>query len=80
MLTGIVLVWSVAVFHDRPSAGTGIGFLLIAAGQAAGSPAVGALAGATDLTTAFLASAAMAVAAACLKPYSRDAIPGSDRP
>lgn len=59
MLTGVILVWSVAVFPERPSAGIGTGFLLIAVGQAVGSPVSGALAGATSLATAFLAFAAV---------------------
>lgn len=54
MLTGIVLVWSVAVFPERPSAGLGAGFLMIAVGQVVGSPVVGAIAGARSLTTAFV--------------------------
>jgi len=65
---------------EGQSAGAGAGVFLIAAGQAAGSPAAGALAGATDLATAFYASAALAVAAACLKPHAQDAALGSDRP
>jgi hypothetical protein len=41
MLTGIILVWSVAVFHERPSAGLGAAFLLIAVGQVFGTPIAG---------------------------------------
>src|SRR5215208_2426150 len=46
MLTGIILVWSVWVFHERPSAGLGAAFLLIAVGQVFGALTAGALAGA----------------------------------
>ncbi|CAN5128970.1 MFS transporter [soil metagenome] len=80
MLTGIILVWSVAVFHDRPSAGTGVGFLLIAIGQIVGSTVMGTIAGATSLTTAFYASAAISLAAAFLKPHPKDTITGGDHP
>jgi hypothetical protein len=38
MLTGIILVWAVSIFHERPSAGLGAGFLLIAVGQISGHP------------------------------------------
>jgi hypothetical protein len=37
-LSGVVLLPSVAVFSDRPSAGVGATFLLLAAGQTAGTP------------------------------------------
>lgn len=68
MLTGIILVWSVAVFSERPSAGLGAGFLLIAVGQAVGSPVAGALAGTTSLTLAFLAFALVTGLTALLRP------------
>lgn len=68
MITGIILIWSVTVFVDRPSAGLGAGFLLIAAGQAAGSPIAGSLADATSLSTAFLAFAAVPVVTALVRP------------
>lgn len=73
MLTGVVLVWSIAVFPERPSAGLGAGFLVIAVGQAAGSPAAGALAGATSPITAFYSFAAAAVLTACVRPRPDDA-------
>jgi predicted MFS family arabinose efflux permease len=68
LLSGVVLLWSVGVFSERPSAGLGAAFLLIAAGQAAGSPAAGTLAGATNPTTAFLSFAAVAVLTALIRP------------
>lgn len=67
MLTGVILVWAVAVFAERPSAGIGAAFLMIAAGQVAGSPAAGALAGATSLKTAFMVFAGLAVLTAAIK-------------
>jgi predicted MFS family arabinose efflux permease len=70
-LTGIVLVWSVAVFSDRPSAGLGAAFLLIAAGQAAGAPIAGTIAGATTLATTFIVFASVAVATTLVTPRRR---------
>ena len=70
MLTGILLVWSVAVFPERPSAGLGAGFLMFAVGQAVGSPVAGALAGATNLTVAFIAFAGLAILIALIRARS----------
>jgi predicted MFS family arabinose efflux permease len=72
MLTGVVLVWSVSVFRERPAAGLGAGFLLIAVGQAVGSPVAGALAGATSPPTAFFSFAVAALLTACVKPHPED--------
>jgi predicted MFS family arabinose efflux permease len=68
MLTGIILLWSVSVFHERPSAGLGAAFLLIAVGQVFGALTAGALAGAAGLIVTFWAFAAMAVVASLLSP------------
>lgn len=68
VLTGVVLVWSVGVFREIPSAGLGAGFLLIAVGQAVGSPAAGALAGTTSPATAFFSFAGVAVLTALVRP------------
>jgi predicted MFS family arabinose efflux permease len=73
MLTGIVLVWAVAVFHERPSAGLGAAFLLIAVGQVLGSPLAGALGDATSLETTFGLFAGVAVATAFIRPRAQDA-------
>ena len=70
VLTGVVLVWSVGVFREIPSAGLGTGFLLIAAGQAVGSPVAGALAVTTSPTTAFFSFAGVAVLTALVRPHS----------
>lgn len=72
MLTGVVLVWSVTVFRERPSAGLGAGFLLIAVGQMVGSPIAGALAGATSQATAFFSFAVAAVITAWVRPHLED--------
>lgn len=68
MLTGVILVWSVAVFPGRPSAGIGAGFLMIAVGQVAGSPVAGTIAGMTSLQTAFSLFAGLAVLTAAIIP------------
>ena len=68
MLTGIILVWSVAVFSERPSAGLGAAFLLIAVGQAIGAPMAGALAGATGMQVAFFVFAGLAALTALVRP------------
>jgi MFS family permease len=72
MLTGVVLLWSVSVFPERPAAGLGAGFLLIAVGQVVGSPVAGALAGTTSPATAFFSFAVAAVLTACVKPHPED--------
>lgn len=72
MLTGVILLWSVTVFPERPSAGLGAGFLLIAAGQAAGAPVAGGLAGATSMPAAFIAFAGLAVLLATIRPSRQD--------
>ena len=69
VLTGVVLVWSVGVFREIPSAGLGTGFLLIAVGQAVGSPVAGALAVTTSPTTAFFSFAGVAVLTALVRPH-----------
>ncbi len=68
MLTGVILVWSVSVFHERPSAGLGAAFLLIAVGQVFGALVAGAVAGTAGLVAAFWAFAAIAVGAAHISP------------
>jgi predicted MFS family arabinose efflux permease len=68
MLTGIILVWSVSVFQERPSAGLGAAFLLIAVGQVFGALAAGAVAGVTGLAATFWAFAGIAAAAALVRP------------
>src|SRR5215211_6376337 len=72
MLTGVVLVWSVGIFREIPSAGLGAGFLLIAIGQMVGSPVAGILAGTTSLATAFVSFAVIALLTACVRPHRLD--------
>jgi predicted MFS family arabinose efflux permease len=61
MLTGIILVWSVSVFQEWPSAGLGAAFLLIAVGQVFGTPVAGAVAGGAGLAVTFWTFAGIAV-------------------
>ena len=68
MLTGIILVWSVSVFREQPSAGLGAAFLIIAVGQVFGALAAGTVAEATGLVVTFWAFAGVAVAAALIGP------------
>jgi predicted MFS family arabinose efflux permease len=68
MLTGIILVWSVSIFHERPSAGLGAAFLLIAVGQVLGAPVAGAVAGAVGLMVMFWIFAGVAVLTALIGP------------
>ncbi len=68
MLTGIILVWSVSVFREQPSAGLGAAFLLIALGQVFGALAAGTVAGTAGLVVTFWAFAGVAVAAAIIGP------------
>jgi predicted MFS family arabinose efflux permease len=67
-LTGIVLVWATRLFPDRASFGVGIAFLLIAAGQAVGSPLVGASDEPLTLPGVFIACAALTSIGALLAP------------
>jgi predicted MFS family arabinose efflux permease len=71
-LSGVILVWSVSVFRDRPSAGLGAAFFLLAAGQALGSPLSGTLAGATGLTITFWIFACVALATTLISPHPED--------
>ena len=72
MLTGILLVWAVRVSEERPSAGLGSAFLLLAAGQILGSYFAGVFATATSLQTTFLIFAGIAVLATVASPNDRD--------
>lgn len=68
LITGLLLLWAVEIFRDRPSAGLGAAFLLLSAGQATGSIAAGMLAGWIGLEATFAVSASVAAATALIKP------------
>ena len=72
MLTGILLVWAVKVFRDRPSAGLGAAFLLISAGQILGSYFAGVLAGTSGLQTTFAVFAGVAILSMAFGPRRED--------
>ncbi|MFO8076830.1 MAG: MFS transporter [Egibacteraceae bacterium] len=59
-LTGLLIVWSVTERPLEPGTAVARTFLLLAAGQIAGSPMAGGLIDAAGLAPAFLASAALA--------------------
>ncbi len=60
------------MFHERPSAGLGAAFLILAAGQALGTPLAGVLGDAIGLGTTFGLFAAVAVATAFVRPEAAD--------
>ncbi|MGF1473257.1 MAG: MFS transporter [Rubrobacteraceae bacterium] len=72
MLTGILLVWAVRVFRDRPSAGLGAAFLLIAAGQILGSYTAGIIAGSIGLQNTFAIFAGVAILSMIFGPRGED--------
>lgn len=67
-VTGIVGVWSINVFYERPSAGFGAAFFLISAGQLIGPAAFGLLAERTSLVTAFYAATVTTLLCALVGP------------
>ncbi len=64
----IAVTYGLARIHERPSAGLGAAFLLIAVGQFFGAPIAGRLAGAAGLGLTFWAFAGMAVLTALIGP------------
>jgi predicted MFS family arabinose efflux permease len=68
MLTGIVLVWAVFIFRERPSAGLGAAFLLIAVGQVFGAPVAGAVASIAGLTITFWVFTGIAILTTLIGP------------
>lgn len=68
-LMGVIGVWSMNVFNDRPSAGFGAAFFLVSFGQLIGPTAFAMLAGLSSLAAAFYAAAAITAATALIKPH-----------
>lgn len=66
--SGLLLLWGTRVHAASPATGVGTAFLALALGQAAGSVLLGALAGATTVTVAFVLAALLAGAAALVRP------------
>ena len=67
-LTGGLLLWGTLLYPTSPAFGVGAAFLMISAGQAVGSPLIGALTDLATSRTAFLTAAATALAGAALAP------------
>lgn len=67
-LTGLLLVWGTHVFERDPATGVGLAFLLIAVGQAVGSPLIGSLIEAVGTRAAFMMAAALTLAGALVRP------------
>ncbi|MFT9772875.1 MFS transporter [Brevibacterium casei] len=68
VLTGLVLIWGTEICADAPAAGVGLGFLVLALGQAIGSPLVGALLAEAGPIPAFSVAAACAALGALIRP------------
>jgi predicted MFS family arabinose efflux permease len=67
-LTGILLVWSTQTYRGTPAHGVGAAFLMIAVGQALGSPLLGTMSDVMSPQTAFMIAAGVAAAGAILVP------------
>jgi predicted MFS family arabinose efflux permease len=65
-LSGMLLLWATRLFPDRASYGVGLAFLLVAVGQAVGSPLAGAGVETLTLPGVFVACAAVTGASALL--------------
>ncbi|WP_189056781.1 MFS transporter [Longimycelium tulufanense] len=76
-VTGILGVWSIAVFRDRPSAGFGTTFFLISLGQFVGPSLFAVIAGATSLRTAFTWAAVITLAVLVVRPGALPSPPPS---
>lgn len=71
-LTTVVFFWAIRLHPQRPAAGIALGFLAIAAGQAAASPLAGIAIDTPGATTAFLTFAGLGGLAACAAPHPAD--------
>ena len=68
VLTGLLLLWGTELRPDDPAAGVGLGFLVLALGQALGAPLVGGLITAAGAVSAFAVAAAAAALGALVLP------------
>ena len=68
VLTALVLLWSIRLYPERAAIGVGLGFLMIAVGQAIGAAVAGILADATSVTAPFLICAALGLLGAFVRP------------
>lgn len=76
-MSGLLLVTGARVYPWHPSAGVGLSFLALAAGQTIGGSVLGAIIEAADARTAFLAAAGCALFSALLVPRVPGASPAS---
>lgn len=67
-VTAVLGLWSINVFHDRPSAGFGATFFLLSAGQLIGPSAFALISGWLGLAAAFHVAAALMGTAILLRP------------
>ena len=68
ILTALVLLWSTRLYPRRTSFGVGLGFLMIAVGQAVGAPLTGYLTDVAGSSTAFYACATLGLIGALMRP------------
>ncbi|KUI16873.1 arabinose ABC transporter permease [Mycobacterium sp. GA-1285] len=67
-LTGLALLWGARLYPDSTSTGVGLSFFTLAAGQALGAPAAGALIDSVGGRIAFVAIAAVGLCALVVRP------------
>jgi predicted MFS family arabinose efflux permease len=69
VITGLLAIWSVDVFEDRPSAGIGAALVLIAVGQVIGPVIAGLIAEVTGLIPVFYGAALVSLASMGFRPH-----------
>lgn len=74
-LTGLVLLWSVRIYPDSASFGVGLSFFTLAAGQALGAPATGALIDLVGARPAVVVIALIGLCAVMVRPKSVSSTP-----
>jgi predicted MFS family arabinose efflux permease len=67
-VTGILGIWSIYAFHDRPSAGFGTTFFFISLGQLIGPSVFALTASASSLTVAFYCATAVTMSTLLIRP------------
>jgi len=80
-VAAFLAMWSQRVFSEQPSAGFSAALLLLAVGSVLGPAALGLIAGAYGLSTAFILTAALTAASAIFRPDAEASrvTPGHDR-
>ena len=72
MLTGIFLIWSVAVYSAQPSMGIALSFMTIALGQVIGAPFSGWIAETFGIAQSFWILGLTAILATVIRPHSKE--------